>query len=134
MLGFLRLAVGALCTLLPWRFKRAAYRHLLRYVIHETAYVGFSLVLTKYLTMGENARIGHFDVIRGCDSIVCEEAVRVGNLNWISASASPPDGSPGLGEGSVLFFHQGVRTANWQLIRPDNQGRDWLWCVRDDVV
>jgi acetyltransferase-like isoleucine patch superfamily enzyme len=54
-----------------------------RYKIHPTARIGYSLVVSERLEMGENSRIGHLTVCRGMNLIKLAESAVIGNLNWV---------------------------------------------------
>jgi acetyltransferase-like isoleucine patch superfamily enzyme len=41
--------------------------------------------MADHLSLGEGARIGHFNVIRGCESVTIGDHGGIGTLNWITA-------------------------------------------------
>ena len=79
-----RLLVMGLTLLMPWRIRRVLYRHLLGWRLHDTAYIGRSLVDVAVLEMGPGAQIGHFNVFRQMDLVMLGAEARVGQWNWIS--------------------------------------------------
>jgi hypothetical protein len=130
--GAPRIIIGLLANVLPWSWKRFVYRTVLRYVIHDSAYVGFSLVPVKHLSMGANCRIGHLNVIRGCDSLILQTPSTIGHLNVITAVPSKLeyDGHRPTDHGTILLVHERASIGNFRALRSHGEGRDWLCCIR----
>ena len=78
------LAVAA--AFLPQSAKLFVLRHFLGFQIHETARIGFSIVMPGRLVMGPGARIGHLNVVKGVASVALGDHATIGNLNWITGS------------------------------------------------
>ncbi len=129
----IRVSLGVSASLLPWRYKRVVYRRALLYDIDDTAYVGFSILLSKYLSLGKHARIGHLNVISGYDSVVMQESSRVGSFNWISAASLDADEAFGAcnESGRVLLVHRKAAVTDGNVIKLRGDGRDWLCCIRE---
>lgn len=69
---------------LPWRLRRWLLVNLLGFRIHRTARIGWSLVLTDRLEMGEGSVIRALTMIKGMGELIVGPAGRIGNLNWIT--------------------------------------------------
>ena len=57
------------------------------YNIHNTARIGFSIILPEILEMEENSKIGHLTVCKGISRLRMHQFSKIGNLNWITTSA-----------------------------------------------
>lgn len=77
---------------------------LFGYSIHPTAFVGRSLLLCRHLSMGPASRIGSGNLINAIDSVVLEEAAKIGSFNWISglSGSSKKHFSDEIGRESAL--------------------------------
>jgi acetyltransferase-like isoleucine patch superfamily enzyme len=58
------------------------------YKLAKTSFIGYSIINSNYLEMGENSRIGNFNIIKGLDKVVLENNAVIGNMNQISAYPS----------------------------------------------
>lgn len=87
-----RLSMALLACLLPRRPKMTLYRYVLGYEISSSADIGISLVLVTQLRMGDCARIGHLNVIRGCETVDLGDHAQIGSLNWIGGHAVDDNG------------------------------------------
>lgn len=76
--------VSVFLLLFPWKLRRWLLMAFFGYKIHPTAKIGYSLILSDRLEMGENSRIGHLTVCKGMNLIELAESSLIGNLNWIS--------------------------------------------------
>jgi serine acetyltransferase len=76
--------VSAFLLMFPWKLRRWMLMAFFGYKIHPTARIGYSLILSDRLEMGENSRIGHLTVCRGVNLIKLAESALIGNLNWIT--------------------------------------------------
>ena len=132
MLGAPRVAIGLLSNFLPWRWKRFVYRNILRYAVDDSAYVGFSIILVRHLSMGGGSRIGHFNLVRGCDSLLLQASSTIGHLNVVTAVPSSRHDGAGapMEHGILLLVHEGTDVGNRQVIESHGEGRDWLCCIR----
>ncbi|MHB8210565.1 MAG: acyltransferase [Acidithiobacillus sp.] len=68
----------------PQTVKRFLWRRIFGFDIHPSARIGFSLVTPDSLVMRQNAKIGHFNVIKGVSEIILDCSASIGNLNWVS--------------------------------------------------
>jgi acetyltransferase-like isoleucine patch superfamily enzyme len=78
-----RLAALALVALLPSFLKRPAYRLCFGYKIGKRVRVGLSLIDADACEIGDDVRVGHFNVFTGVKELVVGEHARVGHLNVI---------------------------------------------------
>lgn len=69
---------------LPWKLRRYILNKYFLYDISPSAHIGLSYIYPDFLKMGDNAKIGHFNVgihlskiVMGCNSIL-------GRSNWIT--------------------------------------------------
>ena len=65
---------------LPWRLRRLALIKLFGYSIHPTAYIGLSWIYPLEMTLGEQARIGHFTFCRPIDRLVLGAHAIIGSM------------------------------------------------------
>lgn len=68
----------------PQAVKRFLWRRVFGFDIHPSAKIGFSLLIPDSLVMRQNAKIGHFNVIKGVGEVRLDCSAYIGNLNWIS--------------------------------------------------
>jgi acetyltransferase-like isoleucine patch superfamily enzyme len=83
---------------LPWKLRRLALNKWFKYNIDKTAYVGFSWIFPKYLSMAAGSRIGHLSVAIHLDAIYIGTNSTIGRSNWITGFPS--------GANSKHFKHQ----------------------------
>lgn len=84
----LRLAFSIAVLVLPWRLRRLLLIYVLRYEIHKTARIGFSLISPAHLKMGPGSIIGNLNLCKpGIEWLILGESARIGNLNWITGMA-----------------------------------------------
>lgn len=84
----LRLLISLLSLCLPWSLRRLVLASLLRYSIHKTARIGFSLICPAHLNMGPGSYIGHLNVCKsGVELIHLGKGAIIGNLNWITGES-----------------------------------------------
>lgn len=79
----LRDMVAVLLAVLPWRMRRSLGRWLLGWSIAPTARIGLSVIAADKVVLGENARIGHFNVVRSIDELILDGYSLLGSLNWV---------------------------------------------------
>jgi acetyltransferase-like isoleucine patch superfamily enzyme len=77
-----------LLMILPWPLRRRALRLFFGFRFAPKAYVGFSVLLIDHLRLGERARIGHLNFVRGLREIELGDYAEIGNLNWITGMPS----------------------------------------------
>jgi acetyltransferase-like isoleucine patch superfamily enzyme len=80
----LRIAIQIAAFLLPWPIRRSILKSALKYNIAETARIGYSIILSRNVQMGNKAKIGHFNRIGGLNDFIMEDHTSIGNLNWVS--------------------------------------------------
>ena len=78
-----RLLVLGLIALLPSFLKRPCYRWLFGYRIGKRVRVGLSIIDAKKCEIGDDAEIGHLNVILGVGELSLGDHVRIGHLNII---------------------------------------------------
>jgi acetyltransferase-like isoleucine patch superfamily enzyme len=83
--------------LLPWPLKRRALTAIYGYNLDPSARISFSWVWPRKLVMGENARIGLFNVAIHLDLVEMGEQSSIGRGNWITGFPS---------NGGLHFEHQ----------------------------
>lgn len=71
-------------VVLPWPLRRWVFTTVYGARIDRSAYVGFSVILSENIELGEGARVGHFNLIKGLSLFRLEEFASIGHLNWIS--------------------------------------------------
>ncbi|WP_156036167.1 hypothetical protein [Blastococcus sp. URHD0036] len=81
----LRTALAVLCVLLPGGLRRFVHTRLLGYRLHPTASIGRSIVDVDSLEMGEGARIGHLNLLRGCSEVRMGDSSIINMLVWVNA-------------------------------------------------
>jgi len=67
---------------------------LLRFSIGEKARVGLSVIIADEVELGENASVGHFNLIKHLDYFKMKESSIFGSFNWMC-------GSPGRTRGNA---------------------------------
>lgn len=77
--------VALIVLALPWRLRLFLLRRM-GHQLDDSARIGFSIVICEHINMGENARIGHFNVIRDLTYIELEDHSHIGNWNWITSA------------------------------------------------
>ena len=70
---------------MPWFVKRRVYKLFFNYELHPTSRIGLSWILVDKLSLGQSAKIGSLNVIKGLNQLQMAESSSIGNLNWISA-------------------------------------------------
>lgn len=81
----LRTLLAALAVVLPGRLRRFVHVRLLGHAIDPTAHLGHSFVDVDHLEMGARARIGHLNVVRGCERVHLADDAVIGHLNFVNA-------------------------------------------------
>ena len=97
----LRIFTAALLAPLPWFLKRPLMGACLGYKLHPKARIGLSLVAAEYVELGESARIGHLNVVRGLSKLILGPHAIIAQLNWITGFPKGP---------SRHFAHQPERS------------------------
>jgi len=86
----LRIIAAALIAPLPWFLKRPLLQSLLGYRLHATARIGLSLIAAEQVELGEGARIGHLNVVRGLWRLELGPHAIIAQLNWITGFPTGP--------------------------------------------
>lgn len=113
----------------------------LGYKIGKNTYLGYSLILSRKVEIGNNVSIGHFNLIKSFKLITLENGCRIGSFNWITGggigylllgyNASirrfhfiEASGGFSIGNNSILagrgshFFTHGLSPNNLDDVRP----------------
>ncbi len=85
-----RTLLAALLAPLPWLLKRPLMQSLQGYKLHPTARIGLSLVAAEEVELGEGARIGNFNVVRGLSRLEMGAHAIISQLNWITGFPAGP--------------------------------------------
>lgn len=80
----MRIFAALFFMMIPLKLKLFFYRKFFGYQLDGTIRIGFSLVLTRKLTMQGHSKIGHLNVIKGLTEVKMGEYSSIGSLNWIS--------------------------------------------------
>lgn len=83
--------LGLLVVFMPWPLKRWALRRFWGYQIADSARIGLSYIYPGQLVMGEQARIGHFNVAIHLGRLECGAHSVIERSNWITGH--PPGGA-----------------------------------------
>jgi acetyltransferase-like isoleucine patch superfamily enzyme len=83
---------------LPWFIKRQLYTLIFKYELHPTSRIGLSWLLVDSLSLGQGAKIGNLNVIKGLNKLELADFSSIGSLNWVS-------GFP-LNTNSLHFQHE----------------------------
>jgi len=81
----LRSLLAALAVVLPGRLRRYVHVRLLGHAIDPTAQIGRSFVDVDRLEMGPRARIGHLNIVRGCERVHLAADAAIAHLNFVNA-------------------------------------------------
>jgi len=81
--GKFRLIVLGIIALFPSFLKRVWYRLFFGYRIGRRVRIGFSIFDAASCEIGDDARIGHLNLVIGVNKLVIGDHVRVGHLNII---------------------------------------------------
>lgn len=99
-------AIYIFSLLMPWELRRRILCSLLHFEIHSTCRIGISWVLPQHLLMEPFARIGHFSVCKGLETMHLAQHATIGNGNWITGY---PRGHPMTFAEPSHFAHQPER-------------------------
>jgi len=105
----MRILLSIIFILLPWSIRRRLLVLAFGFEIHPTAYIGFSLILPRFLTMSEYARIGHLVTAVHLDEIFMGASSSIDRGCWITGFPTSP--------GSKHFCHQINRVSRLSLGR-----------------
>jgi len=82
-----RLAVLCLIAPLPNLIKRSLYRWLFGFELGPGARIGWSVLDARHVTLGEGARIAHFNLITRVERFEVGAHARIGTLNIVRGGA-----------------------------------------------
>jgi acetyltransferase-like isoleucine patch superfamily enzyme len=85
-----RFFLAALLAPLPWFLKRPLMQSLLGYRLHPSARIGLSIVAAAEVELGEGARIGNLNVVRGLSRLELGPHAIIAQLNWITGFPAGP--------------------------------------------
>ena len=77
----MRKLILILSVILPQGFKQWVYRHLLKWQIGKRVQIGFSYIDARQVTLEDDVRIGHFNIIRGLKCFSVGEGTYIANFN-----------------------------------------------------
>jgi len=78
-----------LAALLPLPLKLGIYRRLLGWRIGKNVRIGWSYLDAGHVTLGDNVRIGHFNLVRGVKRLSVGSGTYIANLNQMFGAAYP---------------------------------------------
>jgi acetyltransferase-like isoleucine patch superfamily enzyme len=82
--------------LLPGPLSRLWYRTVLGYRIGRNARIGFSYIDAGYCDIGDDVRIGHFNVVRAVKSLTIGRGSHVSNFNTVTGTVYTEPGWDGV--------------------------------------
>jgi acetyltransferase-like isoleucine patch superfamily enzyme len=85
-----RFFLAALLAPLPWFLKRPLLQSLFGYRLHPSARIGLSIIAAAEVELGEGARIGHLNVVRGLSRLELGPHATIAQLNWITGFPAGP--------------------------------------------
>lgn len=74
---------------LPQGLKQWVYHHLLKWNIGQRVQIGLSYIDAGHVTLSDNVRIGHFNIIRGVKRLSIGEGTYIANFNQIFGASYP---------------------------------------------
>jgi serine acetyltransferase len=95
-----RFLLAAMLAPLPWFSKRPLLQSLFGYQLHPTSRIGCSIITAREVVLGEGARIGNLNVVRGLSRLELGPHATISQLNWITGFPPGP---------SKHFAHQPER-------------------------
>ena len=81
----IQMVINLFVSVLPWFLKRPILTGCYGYDIHPRARIGLSYVFPKKMKLGDNSRIGSFNIIKNLENLVLDSESTISNFNWISA-------------------------------------------------
>jgi acetyltransferase-like isoleucine patch superfamily enzyme len=112
----MRAAFALLVALAPRRMRRHLGKWLLGWDVHPTAHIGRSLVLARKVSLGPQASIGSFNMIRGLAELRMDVGASIATRNWI---ACPP--SAGALFTHVKDRHPALIMGKWSMITVNHE-------------
>lgn len=76
--------VQSVAMILPWSARRYLLCTLLKFRIHASARIGYSIILAQKVVVCANAKVGSFNVVKGLNELFLDEWASLGSLNWIT--------------------------------------------------
>ena len=99
----MRKALSLLAVILPLPLKLWVYRRLFHWQIGSGVTIGFSYLNCGLVTLGDNVRIGHFNLVKGIKSLSIGTGTYLANYNHLFG-ASYPDWASELKIGENVSF------------------------------
>lgn len=84
MKSIFSLLIQCFCLFLPFPLRRILLQVLVGFQINPTARIGFSLLLSRTVVLGDHALIGSLTLVRRLEELRLCEYSRLGSMNWIS--------------------------------------------------
>jgi len=82
-------ALVIMAVFLPQPIKQMIYRRLFRWRIGRGVRIGFSYLDARHVTLGDNVRIGHFNIIRGVKRLSVGDGTYIANFNHMFGASYP---------------------------------------------
>lgn len=86
MINRIGVLLHAFLMFVPWSLRRFILRILFGAKIGKGTYVGFSMLHSERIEIGEGVKVGHFNLIKGLSLLKLDDHASIGNFNWISGS------------------------------------------------
>jgi acetyltransferase-like isoleucine patch superfamily enzyme len=100
----LRTLLVLIPVLLPSSFKRLWYRNILKWSIGRNVRIGFSFIDAANVTIADNVRIGHLNVLRGLKTLSIGENTWMSNANQFFGVYPAPEFQSALHIGKNCYI------------------------------
>ncbi len=100
-----------LCVVLPQGLKQGIYRNVFRWKIGRRVRIGYSYLECASADLGDDVRIGHFNVVRGLQRFEVGERTYIANFNEFFGNGGTYESFQ-----SVLTFGSGVNFMSHHFI------------------
>lgn len=102
----------------PWPLRRKALNLLFKYDIHETARIGWSIVISREVILGAGSRIGSLTLVKNLSELRLGPNAILGNMNWVSATVEghPVSFAADLHRRPALILHRESAVTHRHLI------------------
>jgi acetyltransferase-like isoleucine patch superfamily enzyme len=87
----LSLIIQMACLVLPWPMRRFVLSRLLKFQLDPSCHIGLSLIDAQKVRLGKQARIGHFNWIKGLEEFALADTALIGNFNYCLAVPKTDD-------------------------------------------
>lgn len=68
----------------PWSIRKFILCTIYNFDIHDSAYIGFSVILARRLQVGMGSRIGNFSICNEVDQLIIGDFSSIGTFNYIT--------------------------------------------------